>query len=127
MKKTSKRIFLDVGGHAGQTLNEIVSGKYDFDEIYCFEPMPREYGVLIERFKNDILKNKLKVVNYGLLDKTEERNIYGTNNDMGASIYQEKYDLDNKYMSTLCSFVEASEFFKNNISDGDLVTMKLNC
>lgn len=127
MKKTGKRIFLDVGGHVGQTLNEIVSGKYDFDEIYCFEPMPREYEELVKRFGNDILKDKLKLVNYGLLDKTEERNIYGTNNDMGASIYQEKYDLDNKYMSTLCSFVEASEFFKNNISHDDLVTVKLNC
>ena len=127
MKKTGRRIFLDVGGHVGQTLNEVVSGKYDFDEIYCFEPMPREYTTLLERFKNDIVKGKLKVVNYGLLDKTETRKIYGTNNDMGASIYREKYDLDNRDVETLCSFVEATVFFKEHILEDDLVTVKLNC
>jgi len=127
MKKTGRKIFLDVGGHVGQTLNEVISGKYDFDEIYCFEPMPREYATLLERFKNHIAKGKLKVVNYGLLDKTETRKIYGTNNDMGASIYQEKYDLDNRSIETLCSFVEATIFFKEHILEDDLVTVKLNC
>jgi FkbM family methyltransferase len=123
MKKTGKKIFLDIGGHDGQTLNEIASGRYDFDEIYCFEPMPTEYNILVDRFKD----NNVKICNFGLLDKTEERNIYGTNRDMGASIYQEKYDLDNKFQQTLCSFIEASIFFKNNISENDLVTVKLNC
>ena len=32
------KIFLDVGGHEGQTLNSLFDPKYSFDKIYVFEP-----------------------------------------------------------------------------------------
>lgn len=118
-----KKIFLDVGGHEGQTLREIVSGKYTFDEVYCFEPMPKEYKFLVENYKLD----NVHILNYGLLDRTSDEYIYGTNFDMGASIYKKKIDLDNRNHQTLCKFVDIDSFCKEHLSEGDLVVMKLNC
>jgi FkbM family methyltransferase len=121
------KIFLDVGGHVGQTLDEILSGKYTFDKVYCFEPMPREYTYLVENYTQKGLDYGIEIINSGLLDKTYNDTIYGTNEDMAASIYQEKYDVNNREHETLCSFISAAEFFHNNIKQEDLVTVKLNC
>jgi FkbM family methyltransferase len=122
-----RKIFLDVGGHEGQTLNEVLSGKYSFDKVYCFEPMPREYNFLVENFSSIGEPYGLEILNYGLLDTTGERIIYGTNEDMAASIYKEKRDVGNRHNETLCKFVSSSEFFEEHINDEDLVIMKLNC
>jgi len=32
------RIFLDVGGHHGETLDVALDPRWGFDKIYCFEP-----------------------------------------------------------------------------------------
>jgi FkbM family methyltransferase len=121
------KIFIDVGGHIGQTLNEVLSGKYCFDKVYCFEPMPYQYYHLIKNYTEIGKKYNLEILPYGLLDNNENRNIYGTNNDMAASIYKNKIDIDNTEYETLCKFVNTSEFFEKNIKDNDLVVMKLNC
>jgi FkbM family methyltransferase len=122
-----RKVFLDVGGHEGQTLNEVLSGKYSFDKVYCFEPMPKEHDFLVRNFTEIGRPHNLEVLNYGLLDVTEERNIYGTNEDMAASIYKEKHDVGNREHETLCKFVSSSEFFKEHIDQDDLVIVKLNC
>lgn len=129
-----RKIFLDVGGHFGQTLNEVLSGKYDFDKVYCFEPMPAIAKFLYERrytsnMSYEDMKNskyQLEVLNYGLLDKTEQRNVYGSEMFIGASIYKQKEDI-NSGDETPCAFVEASEFFREHINLNDTVIMKLNC
>lgn len=119
-----RKIFLDVGGHLGQTLEEVTKPTYHFDKIYCFEPMPREFAQLRARFGH---LSMLSLRNYGLADSTGNRPIYGTNADMGASIYQSKMDLDDPNTITDCAFVRASDFFQEEIEAGDLVVMKLNC
>ena len=112
-----------MGGHVGQTLNEVLSDKYCFDMVYCFEPMPAQYNYLKENYKN----SNLTILNYGLLDEQGDKIIYGSNNDMAASIFENKVDIDNKGYRTLCSFVRTADFFSQNIATDDLVIMKLNC
>ena len=119
-----KLIFLDVGAHEGHTLEEVTTSKYRFDKIYAFEPMMKQYKILVDRFSS--VKN-LEMFNYGLADKTGVRYIYGTNADLGASIYQQKRDLDDRTVATECRFVEASQFFKEYIDPKDIVVVKLNC
>jgi FkbM family methyltransferase len=122
-----RKVFLDVGGHEGQTLNEVLSGKYCFDKIYCFEPMPKEHEFLVQNFTEKGSLYGLDILNFGLLDETGERIIYGTNDNMAASIYREKHDVGNRDHETVCTFVSSAEFFKDQIRDDDLVVMKLNC
>lgn len=122
-----RKIFLDVGGHNGQTLNEILSGKYSFDKVYCFEPMPNQINYLNSWFTEKGKPYGLEILNYGLLDETCQKIIYGTNEDMSASIFKDKNNVSNINHETICKFVSVSDFFKENIKEDDLVIMKLNC
>lgn len=119
-------IFLDVGSHSGQTLEEVIRDNYRFDVIHCFEPMPGEYERLREKFRTCPAGEKIIFHNYGLLDRTGSLDLYGNNTDMGASIFSNKNRMQGREKSTTCQFVRASEFFAENIKEDDLVVMKLN-
>jgi len=120
------KIFLDVGSHNGQTLEEVIRNQYNFDVIHCFEPMPEEYHRLTERFKSLHASKKIIFHNYGLLDKTVSLDMYGTNVDMGSSIFPNKEKMKGREQVTRCEFKRASEFFAENIGENDLVIMKIN-
>lgn len=116
-------IFLDIGTHDGQTLEEVVKPLYEFKVIYSFEPMPKQYQHAFGIYSQ---YKYVKLFNYGLSDKTATMNLYGSNNNMGASIYATKRDVEPEIV-TPCIFVEASKFFRDNLSVDDSVIMKLNC
>lgn len=119
----SRRIFLDVGGNVGQSLEEAVKPCWRFDHLWSFEPMAEEAAVLAERFGG--LAN-VTVCPYGLLDRSGWVPVYGTNACIEASIWPQKTDVDADVIH-LCPMVEASEFFRANIAADDYVIMKLNC
>jgi len=118
----TRKVFLDVGGHLGQTLEEVLTPLYSFDAIYCFEPFPESFAFLEKQFDDP----RLSVLNYGLSNQTGTLEFY-TNGlgDMGASV--KKNEGEDKAIVTTCEFVRASEFFQQHIQDDDLVVMKLNC
>lgn len=116
-------IFLDVGAHNGQTLQEVVLPGYGFETIYAFEPMPTQYEILVERFARD---PRVRIFNYGLADSTGPRPVYGDNSRLEASIYSTKEDVDADVV-TECAFYSASEFFRDYIPVGGTVIVKLNC
>lgn len=113
-------IFLDVGAHEGQTLEEVVKPEYGFEQIYAFEPMPRQFEVLVERFGSNA---RVRMLRIGLGAKTAERPLYGDNANMGASLYPAKRDVDAK-VETYCYFVAARVIF--DALTGPLI-VKLNC
>jgi FkbM family methyltransferase len=117
------KIFLDVGAHNGQTLKQVIKSIYNFDKIFCFEPMPEQFKHLQEIAKNF---NNVSVYNFGLSNKNGIFTIYGDNTDQGASIFPRK-DINGAHIKTDCQLIKASDFFHNNISDKDIVFMKLNC
>ncbi len=115
-------VFLDVGGHLGQTIDEVIKPRYFFDKIYCFEPSPEHARRIREKYTDP----RLEVMAYGLSNMTGELKLYSNGlNDMGATVKEGGYDLRSDY--TICKFVKASEFFQKYIKKGDLVLMKLNC
>lgn len=121
---TNRKIFIDVGGYEGQTLDEVIKPRWNFDTIYCLEPMPRQFQVLTEKYSN--LEN-VELFEYGLSDKTGPAIIYGDNSIMEASIYSTKRDVDASF-ETVCQFVEASEFLNRiPLSLNKKIIMKLNC
>lgn len=117
------RVFLDVGAHEGQTLQEVVKRAYGFDRIYAFEPMPVQFARLESRFGGD---PRVTLCNFGLADRTAVMSVYGTNDGMEASIFPTKRDLDPS-VATVCEFVAASDFFLANLTILDTVVVKLNC
>ncbi len=126
-EKPFNTIFLDIGMHDGQTLDEVTSEFYMFDRIYSFEPMKAQYDKTCQRFKNRPCKSQLILLNYGLADKTGSMMMYGSNEDMGATLYQRKKDLVGKRQEAICGFVKASEFFEKHIGENDIVIVKANC
>ncbi len=114
-------IILDVGSHNGQTLEELV--EHDFERIHSFEPMPGQRDQLIEKFGG---YPQVTLWPFGLLDESGTFPVYGSNTICEASIYPTKVDLDRNIV-TECSFVEASEWFRAQIPEGETVLVKMNC
>ena len=115
-------VFLDVGGHVGQTLDEVTRPKYQFRTIYCFEPMPIQFTHLVRAYRT---YENVQVFDYGLGDSTRMATIYGANEHCESSIYAEKNDVST-LMQTNCTIVEASNWFERNITEDDTVIMKIN-
>ena len=117
-----RKIFLDVGGHFGQTLEEVLKPLYHFDQVYCFEPFPPCFEVLTDTFDDP----RLTLVPYGLSNVTGTLAFHSNGaGDMGSSV--KANDEDQKTIVPECAFVRASEFFAEHIAADDLVVMKLNC
>jgi FkbM family methyltransferase len=122
MKVLDGAVFLDVGGHDGATLEEAVKWT-EFKTVHSFEPMQREYTQLTKKFGH---YPHVHLHNYGLADATGVQSMYGTNDLHDASLLP-GHHMSDQSVRTPCDFVEASEWFEQYISDGDIVLAKFNC
>lgn len=117
-------IFLDVGTHIGQTLEEVTKyPKYQFRTVYAFEPMPKQFAIASGIYRRD---PRVQVFDYGLGDHTGATNFHGSNDILEASIWNDMYKVDPDFI-TVCPVIEASLFFQRHITEDDVVIMKLNC
>ena len=119
-----KRIFLDVGAHEGETLEEVLKPAYHFDAVHCFEPQEKCCARIRRRFGAHIDSGRLFVHAFGLADFDGERALFG--GGMAASMFADKKGVDNSRAVT-CRFARASAFFNEYIRAGDMAVMKLNC
>ncbi len=127
MANSGQKIFLDVGGHFGETLDEILKPAWRFDVVHCFEPQAKCYAHLKNKFFEQVTDGKLVLHKYGLADFNGERNLYGgASSTIGASLFADKNDIDASEAEK-CEFVRASNFVQEYIAPGDLAIMKLNC
>ena len=142
MEKPTRKIFLDVGAHIGQTLQEAIKDDYLFDAIHCFEPMSEPFAALgkMAREANakpdpqnqNVFKLGEKTIilnNFGLANISGERIVYGSG--VGASLYggdrrHEEQNIDRSLTAT-CAFVEASDYFRQHFVQNDLLIVKMNC
>ena len=115
-------IFLDVGAHVGQTLAEVTRYKYQFRTIYAFEPMPVQSSHLHMAYRGF---PNVQVLDYGLGDSTRAATLYGANDQCESSIYADKRDVT-RAMQTECAIVDASNWFRRNLTPDDTVIMKIN-
>jgi FkbM family methyltransferase len=113
------KTFIDVGGHVGETVEAVLDPGYGFEKIYSFEPV-RSCAEAI-RAIND---RRLVVIEAGLSSFDRESLIFGAGS-VGASIYQDHPDATG--CAERCYFLDAAKWFRENISTGDRVYMKLNC
>jgi FkbM family methyltransferase len=112
---------LDVGGHLGQTLTEVVDRGYALDKIYCFEPAPMCWPAL-EKFTDP----RVSLCRFGLWKKTTTSKLYGAG-EMGASMFPDAEWVDRTAPTTTIELVRASEWVAAHVAPGDVVFMKLNC
>lgn len=117
------RVFLDVGANKGQTLDEVTKPTYGFDRFHAFEPMPDAFVALRAAYSDRI---DVDLHAYGLSDRTATVDMYGNNINLGASIFKEKADVEPNVVTEV-EMVRASTWVEENVSAGDVATMKLNC
>ena len=113
------KVFLDVGAHEGSTLLAVRDPKYAFDRIYCFEPASSCWPAL-ERLADA----RVTICRFGLWNQTTTRTLYDPGS-RGASMYADKFRDAPTHEEI--KLVRASDWFRENVRDGDDVFMKLNC
>lgn len=120
-------IFIDVGGHHGETLDELFSLPHRFDVVHCLEPQAQCFSYLENRFAGQIAAGKLVLHNFGLADFDGESVLYGGENcSYGASLFSDKADIDDS-QTEKCKFVKASSFIKSAMQGDGIAVMNLNC
>lgn len=122
----SRAIFLDIGAHWGETLEEVLSPLWRFDLVYAFEPDPAAVQILAEKFAADIAAGKLIVVAAALSDRDDEADLFGDNAGGGASLFAEKADIDAGKRARV-RLISARRFFAEHFREDDLILAKLNC
>ncbi len=129
-QRPGMKIFLDVGSNQGQTISYIMEPthrfdrlfcKYDFEKIYCFEPVPALRKSLASKFCDP----RITIWDAGLWRETSERPIYSPGTQSG-SIFADKINVD-PADNTMCKFVRASDWFRDHVAETDEVYVKLNC
>jgi len=120
-------IFIDVGGHHGETLNELFSLPHRFDVVHCLEPQSRSFSVLESKFAAQVAAGELVLHNFGLADFDGESVLYGGEDcSYGASLFADKVDIDGGQTEN-CRFVKASDFVKETVHGDGIAVMNLNC
>ena len=118
------KVFIDIGGHYGETLKEVMKSKYNFDKIYCFEPSSKCFNKLDKIAKSD---NRVHICKFGLGAKNSEIELFEPGK-LSASIFnpnlnnRENLKLDKEKIK----IVNASEWVKNNLSQSDINVAKVN-
>lgn len=112
------RIFLDVGGHLGETLRETADPRWRFDRIVVFEPASACWPA-IEALADD----RVELCRFGLWNEDRQLTLHDPG-AIGASVAGEKAITAE---TELCTFVDAGEWFARNVEADDTVFCKLNC
>lgn len=121
------KLFIDVGGHFGETLDEIFRLPHRFDIVHCLEPQAKCCSFMENKFAEQIAAGKLVLHNFGLADFSGESTLYGGEGfSVGASLFSDKVDIDDS-QTEKCKFIKASAFVKEMVHEGDFAVMKLNC
>jgi FkbM family methyltransferase len=109
-------VFLDVGGHVGETLGAVTAARWSFDRIWSFEPSSTCWPQL-----DAIDDPRVQVVHAGLWSSNTEMEL----NDSGgvhASIERRAWH----GFSEVCRFIDSAAWFAEHLSHDDTVWMKVN-
>jgi FkbM family methyltransferase len=113
------KVFLDVGAHDGGTLHAVRDPKFGFDRIYCFEPASSCWPAL-----ESVADDRVTVCLFGLWNRTCEQTLYDAGS-VGASVFADKFGSERA--GEPARFVRATDWFLDNLDEGDVVFLKLNC
>lgn len=123
---SQRSIFLDIGAHWGETLEEVLSPVWRFDAVYAFEPDPEAVRIIAQKFAADLASGKLVLIPAALSDQDGEAELFGGNEGGGASLYAEKSNIDAAKHARV-KLIQSSAFFRDHFSADDVIIAKLNC
>lgn len=119
--RSQRRIFLDIGGHLGQTIEAALDPAYGFDALFTLEPARECANVVAARRYGRVI-----VMNVGLAKQSGEMLLIGAGSD-AASVHQDYPDASSRGPSEVCFFMRATDFVRGVVLENDRVWAKLNC
>ncbi|MFL6204871.1 MAG: hypothetical protein ACJ739_05935 [Acidimicrobiales bacterium] len=111
----SRKVFLDVGGHTGETLAEVMRPRWGFDRIWSFEPVPS----CVESLRL-IADGRVEIVPAGWWSTTESKQLWNPGG-LNASV---QYEGEGPTLT--CEFIDAASWLQQHITADDEVWAKLN-
>ena len=118
------RIFLDVGAHQGQTIEMMLRPRFKVDCIVGFDPSPLCHAILDRKFGGN---PKVTIVKQGLWSETCEMDLHNEGSQGGTVHADYQTTCNPEPRVTRCSFVKASDWFRDHVAEDDEVFLKLNC
>ena len=115
------RVFLDIGAHTGETLDEVLKDKYAFDRVVCFEPSETCLSSLNEYVKKD---PRVEIHQIGLSNSSREETLYNPG-ALNGSIFSE--DANSEDQQESITLVDAHTWYSENLEPSDFVVIKTNC
>lgn len=113
----ARRVFLDVGGHTGESVVAALDRRWGFDRIWTFEPTRRCVEVL-----ESIADDRVTVVPAGWWSTDADMVIHDPGT-IRASVDARASQLGEE---EVCSFLDAARWMSENIDDSDVVWLKMN-
>lgn len=119
----SLRVFVDVGGHYGETLRIALNPKWGFDKIHVLEPASACQPTL-KRFRD----SRISLHPIALADRNGTAQFHGAGL-LGGSLLVEKRQIADasQIVTEEVNLRRASDWFKAHIPDASEVYLKLNC
>ncbi|MCO5321155.1 MAG: hypothetical protein M9922_07125 [Microthrixaceae bacterium] len=117
---SKRRVFLDVGGHVGETLGEVMKPRWGFDRIWSFEPV-RECVIELDRIVASHNDDRVTIVPAGWWSSDTEM-LLNNPGALNASIEE----IAGAEASEQCRFIDAAGWMAENIGLEDEVWLKLN-
>lgn len=109
------------GGYIGDTT--IFFSKYNFSEIYGFEPDIVNFNVAKDNIYNYKIKDNIRILNIGLGSENSKLSIQLTGSlNMGASFKKDITDNDKSYTVDI---VKLDDYFKNRKSKIGLIKLDI--
>ena len=115
------RVFIDVGGYHGESSRAALDPLFEFDRIFCFEPV----GSCAAKIRT-INNRRLVVIEACLLDRNGQLPIHNPGT-LAASIYGDAPVYGGEFTAQTVNAIDVVDFFASFLGPDDEVWMKLNC
>ena len=119
-----RKLFLDVGGHFGESVAVALAPEFAFDAVHSFEPDPKCVARIERDFATAIAAGRLYVHPVALGAEDREITLFGDNAGGGASIVAGMLSDDGR--ATRVAKVDVARFL-DGLAFDDAIFVKLNC
>jgi FkbM family methyltransferase len=100
------RIFVDIGGFNGDSTMAALDPLFQFDKVYCFEPVPMLADAINKRIKSP----KVTVICGALADRDGSSNLYHAGS-LAGSLFADSPEYGASVGTIKVQLIKASRFF----------------
>ena len=124
-REMQRKLFLDVGGHCGESAAVALGRDFAFDAVHSFEPDPECVARLQQEFAEVIEAGRLILHPVALGGEDGEVTLFGDNSRGGASVVAGMLRDDTRAIRV--KKIDVARFLDAHAAENDAIFVKLNC